>query len=170
MVAFLLYLIGSMTDWLDGFLARRYNIVSTFGKLMDALADKVFVVGVCITLLVINILPLWSLFLILLILAREFFVTGLRLVAASQGRVIAAERAGKLKTCIQLISLGTLLGTYASGKDFPNLFSINFLNKVSQFGLCLFVLAAILTVYSGFGYLMRYGDLLKDNSQDIYNS
>lgn len=166
-IAFLLYVIGSMTDWLDGFLARRYSIVSTFGKLMDALADKVFVVGVCITLLVIQILPLWSLFLILLILAREFFVTGLRLVAASQGRVIAAEKAGKLKTCLQLISLGTLLATYAFAKDLPTIFSMNFLNKVSQFGLYLFVIAAILTLYSGFGYLMRYGDLLKENSQDI---
>lgn len=167
MVAFVLYVIGSMTDWLDGFLARRYSIVSTFGKLMDALADKVFVVGICITFLAIELLPLWTLFPILLILAREFFVTGLRLVAASKGRVIAAESAGKLKTCIQLISLGTLLATYALDKDIPQAFSTNFLSTVSQLGLWLFLIAAILTLYSGFGYVVRYGDLLKENSQDI---
>lgn len=161
-LAFFLYVIGSMTDWLDGFLARRYGMVSAFGKLMDALADKVFVVGVCVTFLALGLLPLWSLFLILMILAREFFVTGLRLVAASRGRVLAAEAAGKLKTCIQLISLGVLLATHALQQNGWFNFCNEFLNAVTQIGLFLFCVATILTIYSGMGYVFRYGDLLKE--------
>ncbi len=157
-LAFLLFVLGSASDWLDGFLARKYNLVSDFGKLMDALTDKVFVVGTCVAFLPTKVLPAWGIILVLIIIAREFFVTGLRLVAASRGRVLAAEKAGKLKTAIQMVSMGVLLfarviGDTQQGASF-------FFYEV---GLWLFVLGAGLTLYSGFGYLVKYGDLLKED-------
>ncbi len=161
-VALVLFALGSLTDWLDGFLARRYGIVSNFGKLMDALTDKVFIVGTCVAFLAVGILPQWMIICVLLILSREFFVTGLRLVAASQGRVIAAEKAGKLKTILQMLSLAVLLIERALRMDLPQWASEGFLMLLESFGLVLFVLATFLTLYSGFGYLLRYGDLLKD--------
>lgn len=161
-LAFLIFVVGSVTDWLDGFLARRYGLVSTFGKLMDALTDKVFVVGSYIVCLSTGILPTWGLACVLLILAREFFVTGLRLVAATQGCVIAAEKAGKLKTIVQMISLGILLAVNAARKDLVQFFNIDFLSWINSLGLILFILGTVLTLYSGFGYLVRYGYLLKD--------
>jgi len=156
-LAFLFFVLGSLSDWLDGFLARRYNMMSNFGKLMDALTDKVFVVGICVALLPTKVLPAWGIVLVLLIITREFFVTGLRLVAASRGRVLAAERMGKIKTATQMVSIGILL--------FVRIFEApgSMLLSLGVLGLSLFVVAAILTVYSGFGYLVKYGDFLKED-------
>ena len=107
--AFVFFVIGALTDWADGYFARKMNLISDFGKLMDALTDKVFVVGLFFTLLVRNELGLWALPLLLLILSREFLVTGLRLVAASSGKVLAAEQSGKHKTVSQIVCLVLLL-------------------------------------------------------------
>lgn len=87
-VAFVLFIIGAATDWLDGYIARKYDIVSNFGKIIDALTDKIYVVGLFVSLLALNFLPKGSIFLILLIIGREFIVTGLRLVAASKGIIL----------------------------------------------------------------------------------
>jgi len=91
-LAFLLFIIGALTDWADGYFARKQGLVSNFGKLMDALTDKVFMVGLFVALLAADKLPAWTLPLLLLILSREFLITGLRLVAASWGIVLAAEK------------------------------------------------------------------------------
>ena len=91
-VALLIYLFAALTDWLDGWLARRWGQTSDFGKFMDALADKVLTVGLFVALLALGKLPDWALFLVLLIVTREFLVTGLRLVAAGKGRVLRGER------------------------------------------------------------------------------
>lgn len=170
--AFGLFVIGAITDWLDGFLARRYRQVSNFGKLMDALTDKILIVGVFVAMLVqmpgdeipgtglqYALLPNWALFFVLVIMAREFLVTGLRLVAASQGIVLAAERSGKLKTVLQLVSISVLLLASALNHDF------HLANSPSYFwfyniGLVLFMVAALLTAASGFGYIVKYWDLL----------
>ena len=100
-LAFVLFIIGALTDWADGYYARKQGLVSNFGKLMDALTDKVFMVGLFISLLVIGILPEWTLPLLLLILSREFLITGLRLVAASEGVVLAAERSGNIRLSLK---------------------------------------------------------------------
>ena len=122
-MAFILFVIGAITDWADGYVARKQGLVSNFGKLMDALTDKVFMVGLFITMVVLGELPgLWSLFLLLLILSREFLITGLRLVAASSGIILAAEKSGKHKTVSQIVSAILLLLAIAIRKDFPNLF------------------------------------------------
>lgn len=160
-MAFILFVIGAITDWADGYVARKQGLVSNFGKLMDALTDKVFMVGLFITMVVLGELPgLWSLFLLLLILSREFLITGLRLVAASSGIILAAEKSGKHKTVSQIVSAILLLLAIAIRKDFPNLFPEIFgysFNAILHWaGVLFFVLAAVLTVSSGTVYMIKY--------------
>jgi len=160
-VAFVLFVIGAITDWADGYYARKQGIVSNFGKLMDALTDKVFMVGLFITMVVMGELPgLWSLFLLLLILSREFLITGLRLVAASSGIILAAEKSGKNKTVFQITSAILLLLAIAIRKDMPNLFPAIFGCSCDGIlhwaGVLCFVLAAVLTISSGTKYMIKY--------------
>lgn len=160
--AFVVFVLAGVSDWLDGYLARRYRIVSNFGKLMDALTDKVLVVGLMIAMLVPmpgardSLLPDWAVFLVLLIFSREFLVTGLRLVAASLGRVLAAERTGKIKTVLQLVSVSVLLLAHALEADFQHPHAAH---EAQVIGLWLFVAAAGLTAISGVGYLVKYWDM-----------
>lgn len=166
-VAFVLFVVASITDWLDGYIARKYNMISNFGKLMDALADKVLVMGMFVVLLAMDILAPWTVLFVLLMLSREFLITGLRLVAATRGRVLAAERAGKLKTVIQIVSISVYLFSYALTTDFacwgmrPEHAFIQFTDFVA---LATFIVATILTVTSGVSYLVRYADLLWQKS------
>lgn len=163
--AFFLFIIASVTDWLDGYIARRYGLISNFGKLMDALADKILVVGMFVVLLAIRIMPEWTVLLVLIILGREFLVTGLRLVAASKGRVLAAEKAGKLKTVVQIVCISVFLCVYAMQTDlvrwqlYPGEAVEAFFYWVAM-GLLL--VATLLTATSGVGYLVKYADLLKE--------
>jgi len=160
--AFAVFVLGGASDWLDGYLARRFSIVSNFGKLMDALTDKVLVVGSMMAMLVpmpgarLPLLPDWALFLVLLIFAREFLVTGLRLVAASQGIVLAAERTGKIKTVLQLVSVSVLLLAHALEADFRHAHAAHLTQLM---GWWLFAAAAALTAFSGAGYLIKYWDM-----------
>ena len=104
--AVLVFLIASFTDYLDGHLARKYNLVSNFGKIMDPLADKVLVYAAFALLVESHLIPAWML---IVILAREFTVAGMRTVAASEGIVIAAAMSGKIKTVLQMIAVPLLL-------------------------------------------------------------
>lgn len=155
-LAFVLFVVGALTDWADGYVARKQGLVSNFGKLMDALTDKVFMVGLFIAMLAAGILPAWALPLILLILAREFLITGLRLVAASSGIVLAAEKSGKQKTVSQIVAAILLLLAVAIRQDFPELFPPWVGETLDLAGLVFFVLATALTVSSGTQYLVKY--------------
>jgi CDP-diacylglycerol--glycerol-3-phosphate 3-phosphatidyltransferase len=157
-LAFVLFVIGALTDWADGYYARKQGLVSNFGKLMDALTDKVFMVGLFITLLVHphHILPAWTLPLLLLILSREFLITGLRLVAASSGIVLAAEKSGKHKTVSQIVAAILLLLAVAVQKDFPELLPEIIGKLLNWGGLVFFVIATLLTVSSGTQYMVKY--------------
>lgn len=104
--AVIVFLIASFTDYLDGHLARKYNLVSNFGKIMDPLADKVLVYAAFALLVESHLIPAWML---IVILAREFTVAGMRTVAASEGIVIAAAMSGKIKTVLQMIAVPLLL-------------------------------------------------------------
>ena len=162
-LAFILFVLGGASDWLDGYLARKLKIVSNFGKLMDALTDKVLIVGVMIAMLVPMpgarepLLPDWAVFLVLIIFAREFLITGLRLVAASQGRVLAAESTGKIKTVLQLVNVSVLLLAHALEVDFHEAKAGH---DAQVIGLWLFVAAAALTAFSGGGYLVKYWGMM----------
>lgn len=155
-MAFILFVIGALTDWADGYYARKQGLVSNFGKLMDALTDKVFIVGLFIALLAFGVLPAWTLPLLLLILSREFLITGLRLVAASSGIVLGAEKSGKHKTVSQIIAAIMLLLAIAVRKDFPHLLPPVVGDVLHVGGLIFFVLATFLTVSSGTKYMIKY--------------
>ena len=105
LVAFLIFIAASFTDMLDGKIARKYNLVTNFGKIMDPLADKVLVYS-AFCLMVPDPVPGWML---IIILAREFLVAGVRTVAASEGIVIAAAMSGKIKTVLQMVAVCMLL-------------------------------------------------------------
>lgn len=157
-IAFALFILGAITDWLDGYLARKYNIVSNFGKMIDALTDKIFVIGLFVALLGLGFFPKGSVFLILLIIVREFIITGLRLIAASKGLVLAAEKRGKIKTLTQILTLGVFLFLNLLNKDF----SLGIIPAIQITGIILLFLATYLTVYSGISYLIKYWDIFTE--------
>lgn len=155
-LALVLFVLGALTDWADGYVARKQGLVSNFGKLMDALTDKVYMVGLFIAQLAFGILPGWALPLLLLILSREFLITGLRLVAASSGIVLAAEKSGKHKTVSQIVAAILLLLAEAVRQDFPQALPAVVGDVLAGVGLASFVLATLLTVSSGTRYLVKY--------------
>ena len=165
--AFVLFVIGALTDWADGYYARKQGLVSNFGKLMDALTDKVFMVGLFIALLAADQLPPWTLPLLLLILSREFLITGLRLVAASSGIVLGAEKSGKHKTVSQIVAAILLLLAIAVRNDFPELLPVVVGDVLHIGGIVFFCLATLLTVSSGTQYLIKYWSVFTGQNEDV---
>ena len=138
----LVFTIAAVTDWVDGYFARRYQSETVLGKLMDPLADKVLVATALIMLIPLGRLPAWV---ALVILCRELMVTGLRGIAASSGVVVKASGLGKLKSIIQYIGLGTLI--------FPlDLLPLPFLHRL---GLLIVYVSVVLTIWSGFDYFIK---------------
>lgn len=162
--AFVLFIIGALTDWADGYVARKQGLVSNFGKLMDALTDKVFIVGLFVALLAMGELPAWTLPLLLLIIAREFLITGLRLVAASSGVVLAAEKSGKQKTVTQIVSAILILLAISLRNDFPNWLPVELTRLIHLGGLVLFGVATFLTVSSGTKYMVKHWDVFTEKN------
>ncbi len=165
-IAFVLFVIGALTDWADGYYARKQGLVSNFGKLMDALTDKVFMVGLFITLLAAHKLPAWTLPLLLLILSREFLITGLRLVAASSGVVLGAEKSGKHKTVSQIVAAILLLLAIAVRNDFPELLPVVVGDVLHLGGVVFFCIATLLTVSSGTQYMVKYWSIFTGQNED----
>ena len=106
MIALALFIIASLTDLLDGKIARKYNLVTNFGKFMDPLADKLLVCSALICLIELNALPAWM---VIIIISREFIISGFRLIASDNGVVIAASSWGKFKTTFQMVSVVLLI-------------------------------------------------------------
>ena len=150
--AVIIFLIASFTDYLDGHLARKYNLVSNFGKIMDPLADKVLVYAAFALLVESHLIPAWML---IVILAREFTVAGMRTVAASEGIVIAAAMSGKIKTVLQMIAVPLLLlvPVFSPGTEIYNI--VFFLAKIFLWA------SLIMTVYSGVEYVKNNIDVFK---------
>lgn len=136
-----IFIVASMTDWLDGYLARKNNQVTNFGKIMDPLADKVLTAAAMICLVQLGDVPAWV---VVLILFREYAITGLRSVAAAEGVVIAASIWGKIKTTLQMIALILLMLN-------PQLEAILGFNL----GIIVLYAALVLTLYSGLDYLLK---------------
>ncbi len=105
-IAFLLFVVASLTDWLDGYLARKHNLVTDFGKLMDPLADKILVISAMVIFVSLGWLPSWM---SIVVIAREFLISGIRTLAATQGEVIPAGNLGKYKTTTQMIVIIIML-------------------------------------------------------------
>ena len=142
--ALTVFAIASITDFLDGYIARKYNLVSSFGKIMDPLADKLLAFGALITFIQIGIVSVWA---PIIIIAREFFVTSMRVVAVSKGKVIAASWWGKIKTNVQLFAIIFALLLY---KSYPQLAGI------------LIWVAAIFTIASWIAYIFENLSVFKD--------
>lgn len=166
LVATVLFLLASITDYFDGYFARRFKVVSPLGVFLDLTADKVFVSAILIALVQINLVPAWVTF---IIVTREFLVSGLRSIAASKGRVIPAGVWGKQKTFITLVAIGALLLAKGLGAHllslFPPMLTFNsqtltgaeLLLLVSD---VLIILATIWTAFSGIEYMVGAWPLL----------
>lgn len=140
-IAAIIFMAASATDALDGYIARKYDLVTNFGKIMDPLADKLLVISALICLVELGDVAGWM---VIVILAREFTVTGLRTVAAAQGIVIAAGWSGKVKTVLQMVAVIFLLL-----KNWP--FSlINF-----PFAAIMLWAAVVMTIISGIEYIVQ---------------
>lgn len=159
--AFVTFVISAWTDWADGYIARRHKMCSTFGAFIDALTDKIFMLGVMVTMLVMHIIPEWCLFPVLLIVLREFLITGLRAVAAAQNVVIPSQKEGKIKTVLQMVSTAFLLGWYALRYDFAHIVTEDQAYWAYVIGLCSFIGATYLTISSGVIYINRFRACLK---------
>ena len=157
-ISAVIFLLASFTDFLDGYIARKYNLVTDLGKFLDPIADKVLVSTALIVLLTpatgeLAILPAYSAIAVALILARELIVSGFRMVAASNGSVLAADWSGKVKTFVTDVAIVILL----VGADVqPGLYSV-----VNIIGLVLFGIATLLTVYSGAECIIKNRKVLK---------
>ena len=147
--AALLFIFASATDWVDGYYARKYNLVTNLGKFLDPMADKLLVASALILLVDMEAAPAWV---VILIISREFAVTGLRLVAAGEGLVLAASQAGKLKTVLQIVAISALLL-----HDFP------FAYFGFPFGLVILYGALIVTVYSGVDYFQKNWHVMRSS-------
>jgi CDP-diacylglycerol--glycerol-3-phosphate 3-phosphatidyltransferase len=159
-LAFWLFIACAVGDWLDGYLARKRGLVSSFGKLMDALTDKIMVVGLVIAFVDKHEIPVP---LALITMGREFLITGMRMVAASKGVVVAADRGGKTKTMTQLIALGFLLGVPMIARDWADFLPWDlsgFADLVYNVGYWGFVLGTFFAVWSGWRYIARYKDVV----------
>jgi CDP-diacylglycerol--glycerol-3-phosphate 3-phosphatidyltransferase len=162
--ALVVYILAGITDWLDGAVARRRGIVTRFGMFMDALSDKIFMLGVMVVLVSIGAHPL-LLPLVLVVLVREMLITGMRLLAANRGVVVAAEKAGKQKTVTQIIAVGILIAEHVVVRDVAAWAGGGF-GEVARWiglgGLAVFLLATYMTVRSGATYLLKYRSLWQE--------
>jgi CDP-diacylglycerol--glycerol-3-phosphate 3-phosphatidyltransferase len=155
-LAALVFGLASISDLLDGFLARRQQLVTTFGKFLDPLADKLVVSAALIMLIPLGRAPAWM---VVVIVGRELAITGLRSMAVSEGKVISADELGKKKMVFQIVAILGLLLHY-------EYFGINF-HAVGMFFLWL---AVALTLWSGFNYFRRFWHVLEENASKSADS
>lgn len=150
LLATIIFVLASFTDWLDGYIARRDNLVTNFGKFADPLADKLLVSGALIMLVGLDLAPAWV---VVIIIARELSVTGLRLLLVEEGgTVLAAALPGKIKTVTQMLAVIFLLSD-----NFP--FAVTSL----PIGDILLYVSLFFTIYSGIDYFYNARHIFKDS-------
>ena len=142
LLAGFLFIVASITDYLDGFLARKYNLVTPVGELLDPIADKLLISSSLIMLVKHGWLDAW---IVIIIIGREIMITGLRAISAQKGTIIPADRYGKLKMFLQIIAISFLIIHYPIG-------GINW----NFYGYILIWIALLLTVFSGVNYFYNY--------------
>lgn len=144
MIALAIFVIASLTDFFDGYIARKYNLITDFGKIMDPLADKILVISALVVFVDIGYMPAWM---SIVVLAREFLISGIRIMAAAKGEVIAAGNLGKYKTTSQMIVIiiALLIGPLSI-----NIFGYNF--TIAEL---MMLIPVILTIWSGGDYTLK---------------
>ena len=145
-IACVVALVAALTDMADGYFARKWNQITDFGKLMDPLADKIFVSGIMLMMVQYQLLPAWV---AVVIVSREFLVTGLRMLALQKETVIAADIWGKIKTVLHMVMLG--VGSLA----WIGLFDV----KTSLIWTISLYFISVVTIWSGLGYFVKYRKL-----------
>ena len=155
-LAALVFALASISDLLDGFLARRQHLVTTFGQFLDPLADKLVVSAALIMLIPLGRVPAWM---VVVIVGRELAITGLRIVAVTEGKVISADELGKKKMVFQIVAVLGLLLHY-------DYYGVNF----HIVGMFFMWLAVIVTLWSGFNYFRRFWDVLEENEEESTDS
>lgn len=149
-VSLVLFCLASLTDYFDGKIAREQNLVTNFGKIMDPLADKILVYSALCLFIESDLIAAWML---IIILAREFIIAGMRTVAASEGRVLAAGMSGKIKTVLQMVAVIVyLLALSLSGRS-------GISATVMMAANVIFYAAVVMTVYSGTEYVVKNKDV-----------
>jgi CDP-diacylglycerol---glycerol-3-phosphate 3-phosphatidyltransferase len=151
-----IFAVASITDWLDGYLARRMGIVTVFGKFLDPIADKLIVMSVLIMILPYGRAPAWM---VLIILGREIIITGLRGLASTEGVVIPASNLGKFKTIFQIVAILGLLLHY----DYHWFFGVDnryLLVNMHNVGIFYLWIATIITIWSGMDYLVKFSRII----------
>ena len=156
--ALVLFVVAGLTDYFDGEIARRYKFVTAFGKLMDPLVDKIMIAAAFISLVPLRAVPAWV---ATTIVAREFLITGLRLIASAKGQVLPAERLGKHKTSWQIVTVLFFL-VLLSVRELRYADSADawWLRSWNDGGKALVFVAVMLTLYSGLAYAWRHRDLI----------
>ena len=159
-VALVLFLLAGVTDYLDGEIARRWGIITKFGKLMDPLVDKVMMAAAFICLVPIGAVPAWV---ATIVVARDFLITGLRLLASAEGVILPAERLGKHKTSWQIVTVAYLLALLAVLEVWPTTSEAPWWQNAWHYGGDALLWVTIgLTIYSGLGYLWQHRGLLRE--------
>lgn len=143
-IALGIFILASLTDLLDGKIARKYNLITDFGKFMDPLADKLLVCSALICLVTLERIPTW---IVIVIIAREFIISGFRLVASDNGVVIAASYWGKFKTTFQMVMICLMIAD---------------IEAISIFTTIIMWIALVLTVVSLIDYLVKNKGVMKD--------
>ena len=159
----MLYVVAALTDGLDGYLARHNQQVTTFGKLMDATTDKVLIISLMVILASLpNFFPFILLICVVLTVAREFMMMGLRNIAASRSIVLQADQFGKMKTTIQLLTLGSFLLAIAINRSWEAVETARLVGRIFYgAGFAGILLSTFLAVSSWGLYLFKHPSLLK---------
>ncbi|MCM1569424.1 MAG: CDP-diacylglycerol--glycerol-3-phosphate 3-phosphatidyltransferase [Roseburia sp.] len=157
-----IFIIASLTDFLDGKIARKHNLVTNFGKFMDPLADKLLVCAALIVLVEMGRIPSW---IVVVIISREFIISGFRLIASDNGVVIAASYWGKFKTTFQMIMICMMIVA-----DAPFLKTAGSRNIYGILTNIMMWIALALTILSLLDYLVKNKDVMKDTAADNKNT
>ena len=158
--AFIIFTLASITDWVDGAMARAYNLVTDLGKLLDPLADKILITAALVALVERHVAPMWM---VVLIIAREFLITGLRIIAAHKQKILAAERIGKHKTISQIVAILVSLAVLSLGEfGWQESALTHFLSALQPW---LYWFALIITVWSGVVYFWRNAGIVTETME-----
>ena len=160
-MALIVFLLAGVSDFVDGEIARRYGVVTDFGKLMDPLVDKIMVAAAFISLVPLKAVPAWA---ATTVVARDFLITGLRMMATAKGKVLPAEMLGKQKTSWQVVTVIFFLALLSLHElRYANDTSTWWLRAWDQAGPILVWITVALTINSGLGYAWRHRELIAPN-------